>query len=237
EEVRTLVFQPNQDDVDWSYTFGLEVVVPEHGYQKTVKDFLKISVTGAASGAGPACLLSKEPFSAATAHYRGTMTGTTDPGGDFTYEHPMEGTGNPSALLYQALDGSPWVNLYVSQQPGNGTVMITFPLPGPPQGGVTQVITHPGQIMGTNDFPDAAMWGYMCLLPDGRLFDFSRFDSFDGTAHVTPTEDCSGLVIELQQTDTNWDEKNQDWVSCTYTGTFTGTWCDPMESPGSGCAY
>ncbi len=228
QEFKYLSFTPNQDDVDWSYTFGLEITVSELGYTKTIKDFLKISVTGASTATGTPCPL-PGPLFGATPYFGGTLTGSTSTGGEFTIGVSDSFPLKSKAFLYRHANGSPWVEF--NSGGTNGAFILHFPLPDEPKGGVTQTITHPGSGW-TGDFDkDGQGWGYNCSLSDGRLQNFSTFDTFSGSVHVTPTADCSGLKLEIQQSDTAWDEGTQNYVECVYQGTFNGTICNPVADP------
>ena len=226
QEYKALVFQPNQEDVGWFYTFGLEISVPSLGISKTMNKFVRIKVEGETGGTGPACPMPKKPYNGATPYYVGRMMGYTWPGGDFLTEAKPDDPW-PHAYLGQTADGTPYLDLNASSSADGGSLIIKFPLPGPPMGGVTQTITHPGSYQGMED----NLWGYDCMLPDGRLMSFSTFDTFNGAAKVTPTPDCSGLVIEVEQIDEAWDDVNEEYVECVYTGTFTGTLCEKPAGP------
>lgn len=228
QEFKFLSFTPNQDDVDWSYTFGLEITVPELGYTKTVKDFLKVSVTGQSANSGTPCPL-PGPLTAATPYYGGTLTGTTSTGGEFTIGDVDEFPMKAKTYLYRHASGAAWIQFYSGGT--NGAFLLDFPLPDVPKGGVTQTITHPGANWEGSYGETGQDWGYNCSLSDGRLQSFSTFDTFSGTVQITPSSDCSKVTVEIQQSDTAWDELESKYVECVYQGQFTGVLCDPGADP------
>jgi len=169
------------------------------------------------------------PLSGASAYYKGTMTGSTSTGGDFSLGPTTTNPRGAQVYLYRHANGSPYIQLNTGGS--NGFFVLEFPLAAEPQAGVKQTITHPGAAWSGSYGETGENWGYYCSLPDGQVQDFSVFDTFSGTVKIMPSSDCSKLTLEVQQTDSAWNEKNQAFVECVYQGTYIGTLCDPVADP------